>query len=56
MSFCRQNDYEGSLMPKKLIGIASEIVQTQASLALMTADDIALSLRQVLAFLAFISE
>jgi len=34
-------------MPRKLIEIASEIVQTQASLAPMTAADIASSLRQV---------
>jgi predicted transcriptional regulator len=36
-----------SPMTKKLMEIASEIVQTQASRTLMTADDIALSLRQV---------
>jgi len=34
-------------MPKKLIEIASEIVQTQVSLTSMTAADIASSLRQV---------
>ncbi len=34
-------------MPKKLIEIASEIVQTQASLTSMTAADITSSLRQV---------
>ncbi len=34
-------------MPKKLIEIASEIVQTQVSLIPMTAADISLSLRQV---------
>jgi len=34
-------------MPKKLIEIASEIVQTQVSLSPMTAADIAASLRQV---------
>ena len=34
-------------MPKKLIEIASEIVQTQVSLASMTANDITSSLRQV---------
>ena len=34
-------------MPKKLIEIASEIVQTQASKTSMTATDIASSLRQV---------
>ncbi len=34
-------------MPKKLIEIASEIVQTQVSLTPMTAADISLSLRQV---------
>jgi predicted transcriptional regulator len=34
-------------MPKKLMEIASEIVQAQASKTSMTADDIALSLRQV---------
>ncbi|MGA2028423.1 MAG: MucR family transcriptional regulator, partial [Syntrophobacteraceae bacterium] len=34
-------------MPKKLIEIASEIVQTQVSLTSMTAADIAASLRQV---------
>jgi len=34
-------------MPKRLIEIASEIVQTQVSLAPMTAADIASSLRQV---------
>jgi predicted transcriptional regulator len=38
---------EGSSMPKKLIEIASEIVQTQVSLTSMTAADIAASLRQV---------
>ena len=36
-----------SSMPKKLIEIASEIVQTQVSLTSMTATDIAASLRQV---------
>ena len=36
-----------SLMPKKLIEIASEIVQTQVSLTSMTSADIASSLRQV---------
>jgi predicted transcriptional regulator len=36
-----------SPMPKKLIEIASEIVQTQASLTSMTATDIVSSLRQV---------
>ncbi len=34
-------------MPKKLIEIASEIVQTQVSLTSMSATDIASSLRQV---------
>ena len=34
-------------MPKKLIEIASEIVQTQVSLTSMTAADITSSLRQV---------
>ena len=34
-------------MPKKLIEIASEIVQTQVSLTPMTAADITSSLRQV---------
>ena len=34
-------------MPKKLVEIASEIVQTQVSLTSMTATDIASSLRQV---------
>ena len=34
-------------MPKKLIEIASEIVQTQVSLTPMSAADIASSLRQV---------
>jgi predicted transcriptional regulator len=34
-------------MPKKLIEIASEIVQTQVSLTSMSADEIASSLRQV---------
>ncbi len=34
-------------MPKKLIEIASEIVQTQVSLTSMTANDITASLRQV---------
>jgi len=38
---------KGSPMPKKLIEIASEIVQTQVSLTSMTAADIAASLRQV---------
>jgi predicted transcriptional regulator len=38
---------KGFPMPKKLIEIASEIVQTQVSLTSMTATDIASSLRQV---------
>src|SRR5208283_4510832 len=38
---------KGFPMPKKLIEIAAEIVQTQASLTPMTAADIASSLRQV---------
>jgi len=38
---------KGSAMPKRLMDIASEIVQAQASKTSMTAADIALSLRQV---------
>src|SRR5208282_333583 len=38
---------KGFPMPKKLIEIAAEIVQTQVSLTSMTATDIASSLRQV---------
>ena len=38
-------------MPKKLIEIASELVQTQVGQVHMTAADIALSLRQVFATL-----
>jgi predicted transcriptional regulator len=38
---------KGLPMPKKLIEIASEIVQTQVSLTSMSANDIAVSLREV---------
>jgi predicted transcriptional regulator len=39
--------YKGLQMPKKLIEIASEIVQTQVSITSMSATDIAASLREV---------
>jgi len=47
ISFCQQSDYEGSSMSKKLMEIASEIVQAQALKTFMTAANIASSLRQV---------
>jgi predicted transcriptional regulator len=46
-SFTSRKRIKGFPMPKKLIEIASEIVQTQVSKTSMTAADIASSLRQV---------
>jgi predicted transcriptional regulator len=46
-SFTSRKRIKGFPMPKKLIEIASEIVQTQVALSPMTTTDIASSLRQV---------